>query len=101
MSPGKPPIISPPRVAATFACAYLCAAFNVGAQTLAEPQMAGTLAANPQPAFLETEVLGKVYLTGALSGLSLLQSKPAPGDRSERLDLANAQAIMQKPHGVL
>src|SRR3954462_4937308 len=85
---------------AALACICLCAAFSAGAQTLAEPQMAGTLEGNPRPASLESEALGKLYLSGALSGLALAQTKPAPGDRPQHLDIGNAQAIVQKPDGL-
>src|SRR3954469_2769363 len=85
---------------AALACICLCAAFTAGAQTLAEPQMGGTLEGNPRPAFLESEALGKLYLSGALSGLALAQTKPAPGDRPQHLDIGNAQAIVQKPDGL-
>src|SRR5258708_39087436 len=68
----------------------------VGAQVpLAEPQMAGPLIANPQPASVDAGPLGPIYVTGALSGLGLMQTHPAPGDRSGHLDVANAQVLIQ------
>src|SRR5258707_12852282 len=73
----------------------------VGAQVpLAEPQMAGPLIANPQPASVDAGPLGPIYVTGALSGLGLMQTHPAPGDRSGHLDVANAQVMIQNPEGV-
>jgi hypothetical protein len=80
---------------ATLACAQALG------DPLAEPQMAGPLAANPAPPSIEAGPLGRVYATGALSGLALAQTNPAPGDRGEHLDLGNAQLIVQKPEGLL
>jgi hypothetical protein len=80
---------------ATLACAQALG------DPLAEPQMAGPLAANSAASSIEAGPLGKVYATGALSGLALAQTNPAPGDRGEHLDLGNAQLIVQKPEGLL
>jgi len=86
---------------AAFGLVLAVVAKLVGAQVpLAEPQMAGPLVANPQPASLAAGALGPIYVTGALSGLGLIQSHPAPGDRSEHLDVANAQVMIQNTEGL-
>src|SRR5947209_17731845 len=51
---------------------------------MSTPSMAGPLVANPNPFSYET-LLGKVYVTGAASGLALFQSNPVPGHHHNRV----------------
>src|SRR5260221_12251820 len=72
-----------------------------GAQVpMGGPGMVGPLIANPQPASVDAGPLGPIYVTGALSGLGLMQTHPAPGDRSGHLDVANAQVMIQNTEGL-
>src|SRR5205814_2264522 len=66
------------------------------------PSMAGPLVANPNPYSFDDPFgyFGKIYVTGALTGLALVQSNPVPGDHLFRGDASNAQVIVQKPEGL-
>ncbi|HWY63468.1 MAG TPA: outer membrane beta-barrel protein [Rhizomicrobium sp.] len=68
------------------------------------PAMAGPLSANPNPFSVDLgdNLLGKVYIGGAVSGIAYYQSNPtkgAPGDVTSYMDLANAQVTLQKTDG--
>lgn len=74
---------------------------------MATPAMAGPLAANPYPFSVDLpdwlgSASGKVYVTGAVSGLAFYQDNPIdafPGDDASMLDLSNAQVFIQKTDG--
>ena len=83
-----------------------------GAQALAQstdappapmtmPSMTGPLTANPAPMSVDTGVFGTWYVTGAVTGLGLLQSHHIPGDRTRQTDLSNGQVFIQKTSGQL
>ena len=57
------------------------------------------LSANPNPTSFDGGPLGKVYVTGAVTGLGLAQSNRTPGDNSDLLDVSNGQAIIQTTSG--
>lgn len=82
-------------------CAQVPSPTSGKLKALVEPQMAGPLVTNPQPASVETESVGHIYFTGALSGLGLAQTHPIPADRSAQLDVGNAQIMLQKPEGLV
>jgi Putative beta-barrel porin-2, OmpL-like. bbp2 len=63
--------------------------------------MAGPLAANPEPASIDAGAIGPVCVTGAVSALGLSQTHPVPADRSEHLDVGNAQLMVQKNDGLV
>ena len=65
------------------------------------PAMTGPLAANPNPMSVDTGVFGTWYVTGAVTGLGLLQDNPIPGDRHRQTDLSNGQVFIQKTSGQL
>src|SRR6184192_4547893 len=69
---------------------------------MTSPSMAGPLVANPNPYSFDDPFgyFGKIYVTGALTGLGLVQSNPVPGDHLFRGDASNAQVIVQKPDGL-
>ena len=66
------------------------------------PSMAGPLVANPNPHSFGDPFgyFGKIYVTGALTGLGLVQSNPVPGDHPFRPDVSNGQVIVQKTDGL-
>lgn len=66
-----------------------------------QPIMLGPLVANPNPINYEVGPLGRVYVSGILSGLGLLQNNAFPGDDESRADISNAQVIVQKPDGLV
>ncbi len=79
------------------------------ADPMTTPAMTGPLAANPNPFSIDFPdwlgpAAGKVYVTGAVSGLGFYQDNPGgfiPGDRASLLDLDNAQVFVQKTDGWL
>jgi hypothetical protein len=67
---------------------------------ISTPSMTGPLVANPSPFSVEGP-LGKVYVTGAISGLALFQSDPVFGDHDARVDISNGQVIVQTTEGLV
>ena len=70
------------------------------------PAMSGPLTNNPAPFSLDSvpgleEILGKVYVSGAVSGMVMGQSNAHefPGDRDAYMDLTNGMAVLQKTDG--
>lgn len=71
------------------------------------PAMAGPLAANPAPFSIDLPdwlgpAAGKVYVTGAVSGLAFSQDNAqhlASGDVTSLMDLDNGQVFLQKTDG--
>jgi hypothetical protein len=63
------------------------------------PAMAGPLAANPHPFSFDAGFLGPVYVTGAISGLGLVQSNHIPTDHEFVPSLTNGQVFVQKTEG--
>lgn len=82
-------------------------AADSGPTPMTTPAMAGPLAANPYPFSVDLpdwlgSASGKVYVTGAVSGLAFYQDNPIdafPGDDASMLDLSNAQVFIQKTDG--
>ena len=65
------------------------------------PAMAGPIKANPAPMSYEAGPLGKIYVTGALSGIAVVETNPFPKplDRDFFYDVSNAQVFVQKTDG--
>ncbi len=64
------------------------------------------LVANPNPLSLDAGPLGKVYITGALTGLGLAQNNAGPPicngcDKSSVVDISNGQVFIQKTTGLV
>jgi len=68
---------------------------------LALPTYAGTISANANPLSIAAGPLGKVYVSGVLSGFGKTQTKAVTGDKDDRLDLSNAQLIVQTTEGLV
>src|SRR5438874_11654 len=64
------------------------------------PQMGGPLTANPNPAKFDAGPGGKVFVTGAITGLAQWQSNAAPGDCAGQADISNGQVFIQKNDGL-
>src|SRR5205823_614204 len=62
-------------------------AATAGPTAMTIPAMTGPLVANPDPWNFELMPFGKIYATGAVSGLGLFQSNPVPPDRHNRFDI--------------
>jgi hypothetical protein len=88
----------------------LCMVMGLGAigskswaDALSTPSMTAPLSANASPASFDGGPLGKVFVTGQLSGLGLVQSNhapsPFPGNSPSLLDLSNAQVEVQTTSG--
>jgi hypothetical protein len=86
-------------------CALLLTAGAAHADPLSSPGFAGPLAPNPNPLSVDAGPLGKVYVSGQLTGLGLVQSHttPAPGtgNADSLLDLSNGQVEIQTTSGPL
>src|SRR5450432_2923718 len=70
------------------------------------PAMSGPLTNNPAPFSLDAvpgieEILGKVYVSGAISGMVMGQTNAHnfPGDRDGYVDLTNGMVVLQKTDG--
>jgi hypothetical protein len=68
---------------------------------MAVPAMTGPLVANPNPMHTDFDEFGTIYLTGAISGLTMFQSDHVVGDSPFNIDLSNAHFIIQKTDGVV
>lgn len=97
--------------AAAFVSPFVLAG-AVQADALTTPAMSGPLAANPNPYSIDLpdwlgDAGGKVYVTGAVTGLAFWQSNPAfnflpfKQDNDSLLDLSNGQLFIQKTDGWL
>src|ERR1700730_9034137 len=64
------------------------------------PSMTGPLVAKPNPWSFEDTFGDKLYLTGVISGLGMVQSNPVPPDKMSRADLSNGQFMLQKTEGL-
>ena len=65
------------------------------------PAMAGPLAANPKPASYDLGPIGKIYITGAVSGFGQSQDHTTPSDHNSQWDVSNAQIFVNKPDGLV
>lgn len=65
------------------------------------PSMVGPLVTNPNPYFYDTGTFGKIYVTGAASGVALWQTNRTSNDHTGNADISNAQVFIQKPDGVV
>ena len=73
--------------------------------TLGAPAMSPPLTLNPNPISFDTGVIGKVYVSGQITGLGLAQSDRAPfpgsGNATSLLDASNAMVAVQTISGPL
>src|SRR6185312_8773192 len=65
---------------------------------LSTPAVTGPLQSLP-PAIFDAGPLGKLAVTGVLSGMGLWQSNPVPGDAPTQAALTNGQVFLQKTDG--
>lgn len=61
--------------------------------------MTGPLHLNSDPLNVDGGPLGKVYISGVISGLGLAQNNHFPGDEDTRFDISNGQVIAQTVDG--
>jgi Putative beta-barrel porin-2, OmpL-like. bbp2 len=69
------------------------------ADPLGSPSMNGPLSSNVSPTQFDAGPLGTVYVTGAVSGMGMLQNNEAPGDKDAQVDLTNGQVFIQTTEG--
>lgn len=69
------------------------------APSLSTPGMDFPLTANANPLSVDAGPLGKVYVSGALTALGLLQNNAVTGNRGSLADISNAQVFIQKVDG--
>ncbi len=67
---------------------------------LSTPAMTPPLSANANPTSFDTP-LGKIFVSGQLTGLGFGQNHAVAGDRTSQADLSNAQIEIQKTDGVV
>ena len=91
--PGPIAPVPPPAAAAPEAPA---------STAMTTPSMTGPLVANPNPYSFDDPfgLFGKIYVTGAITGLGLAQSNPISTDHTFHPDVSNAQVIAQKTDGL-
>jgi hypothetical protein len=83
-----------------FAAGSLALAGAAHADPLPTPAMTPPLAANADPASVDLGPIGKVYITGQVTGLAAAQNNAVPGNTTDtKLDLSNAQLEIQKTDG--
>jgi hypothetical protein len=93
------------KLAASLAIALgvMSAGSMVRADALSTPSMTAPLAANADPAAFNWTPIGKVYVTGQVTGLGLGQTAPAAspyaGNNASLFDLGNAQIELQTTTG--
>lgn len=64
------------------------------------PEMGPTLSANPEPVNVDLGPgIGRVYVTGALSGLGFWQSNPVAGNNAGHADISNGMVFVQNASG--
>ncbi len=88
---------------ATVASLGLAAVGAAHADPLASPSMTPPLSSNANPLSVEAGPLGKIYVSGQVSGIGYTQSNPfnnGLGDKSSYGDLSNAQVEIQKTDGI-
>jgi hypothetical protein len=73
------------------------------ADALSTPALSGPLAANANPTSFDLDELGKIYVTGAVTGLALYQTNHSaiPKDNETLADFSNAQVFIQKTDGLV
>lgn len=73
---------------------------TASAAPLPMPAMAGPLN-TASPKVFDAGPLGKLDVTGVLTGIGVWQGNPVPGDRAARADISNAQVFIQKTSGLV
>ncbi|WP_236961027.1 outer membrane beta-barrel protein [Methylobacterium durans] len=66
---------------------------------LEQPTISGPLKADPRPASFMAGPIGKISVSGVVTGYGVLQGNPASDDRTGRVDFSNLQMIVQKADG--
>jgi len=69
------------------------------ADPLPTPAMNGPLLTNASPTQFDAGPLGTVYVTGAVSGMGMLQNNEAASDDDAQVDLTNGQVFIQTTEG--
>jgi hypothetical protein len=83
------------------ASASLASAAAAHADALSTPALGATFTGNPNPINLDAGPLGKIYVSGQVTGLGLVQDNPVPGDQHGHGDLSNGQIEVQKTDGLV
>lgn len=85
--------------------AALLAVTGVSAEPLSAPSLSSTLQPNDNPFAIDAGPLGKVYVSGQLSGIGLWQNHvvdaPGTGNSTSLSDVSNAQVEIQTIEGPL
>lgn len=79
--------------------ATLLAAGAAAADPLGSPSISAPLSGNPNPFSVDGGPFGKVYVSGALTGIAIATDHNAPGEQDNQLDISNAQVVIQNTSG--
>ena len=63
------------------------------------PQMAGPLGLDTTPFSFGAGRLGRIYVTGAVTGMAMTQDHPVTGDKISHVDFTNGQIFIQNTTG--
>ena len=69
------------------------------AVSLPMPAMAGPLGLDANPLGFNAGPLGKIYVSGAVTGMGMIQNHPDTGDKKARADITNGQLFIQNTSG--
>jgi len=73
-----------------------------GPTALSTPAMSASLSNNSNPYAIDTGPLGKIYVSGQLTGLAYTEDNPGFGDTDRsKAEISNAQVEIQKTDGVV
>jgi hypothetical protein len=68
---------------------------------MSTPPLTGPLVANPNPMKFDLGPFNTIYVTGAVTGLGMLQSSPLLGDHTGNIDLGSGLVAVQTTEGLV
>jgi hypothetical protein len=95
-TPAAPAATAP---AAATPAAPAAAAPAAPTSPVSTPSMEGPLTVNVKPESFDIPDFGKIYVSGAVTGLGMYEDTIFPGDRRDLADVSNAQVFVQKVDG--
>jgi hypothetical protein len=93
------PVAPASTAAAAPAAAAPAAPAAAPTSPVSTPSMEGPLTVNVKPESFDIPDFGKIYVSGAVTGLGLSEDSLFPGDRRTLADVSNAQVFIQKVDG--
>ncbi len=99
-APATPAAATPATPTPAAAAAAPAAPAAAPTSPVSTPSMEGPLTVNLKPESFDIPNFGKIYVSGAVTGLFLAEDTLIPGDRHSLADVSNAQVFVQKVDGV-